>query len=159
MNEVAAQSLDMLFAYQTRRLQDLIVEILQCCKQRTSYLSERYNIPEAELRCLLLFSGERYLTAKGVAQRLEVAKSRVTKIIDGLIQKRLVETMDDPKDARIKLISLTPEGQKRAEEIETVSRQLHQRLLLEFDPEQRKTVLSCLEMLRSSMEAVKKQQV
>jgi len=159
MNELAAQTIDTLLAYQTRRLQDLITQIIQCCKHRTSYLSERYNIPEAELRCLLLFSDERYLTAKGIARRLEVAKSRVTKIIDGLTQKRLVETADDPKDARIKLIRLTPEGQKSAEEIGTLSRKLHQRLLLEFDSEQRKTVLSCLEMLRSSMEAVKKQQV
>jgi DNA-binding MarR family transcriptional regulator len=159
MNKVAAESIDTLLAYQTRRLQDLIAEILQCCKQRTSYLSERSNVPEAELRCLLLFSGERYLTAKGIAQRLEVAKSRVTKIINGLIQKGLVETMDDPKDARIKLIGLTPEGQKRAEDIGALSRELHQRLLLEFDQEQRKTVLSCLEMLRSSMEAVKKQEM
>jgi len=156
MNKAAAQNLDTLLVYQTRRLQDLITQILQCCKERTSYLSERYKIPEAELRSLLLFSGERYLTAKGIAQRLDVAKSRVTKIIDGLVQKGLVETTGDPKDARIRLIGLTPEGQRKAEEIGTVSRQLHQRLLLELDPEQRKTVISCLEMLRSSMEAVKK---
>jgi DNA-binding MarR family transcriptional regulator len=159
MNENTAQVLDTLLTYQTRRLQDLMAEILQCCRQRTAFLSDRYQIPEAELRCLQLFSGERYLTAKGIAQRLEVAKSRVTKIIDGMIQKDLVDTIDDPKDARIKLIALTPGGQKKAEELGTLTRELHERLLLEFDPEQRKNVLACLEMLRTSMEAVKKQQI
>jgi len=159
MNENAAQVLDTLLTYQTRRLQDLMAEILQCCRQRTSFLSDKYQIPEAELRCLQLFSGERYLTAKGIAQKLEVAKSRVTKIMDGLIQKGLVETIDDPKDARIKLIALTPDGQKKAEEIGVLTRELHERLLLELDPEQRKNVLACLEMFRASMEAVKKQQV
>ena len=156
MNENAAQVLDTLLTYQTRRLQDLMAEILQCCRQRTSFLSDKYQIPEAELRCLQLFSGERYLTAKGIAQRLEVAKSRVTKIMDGLFQKGLVETIDDPKDARIKLIALTPDGQKKAEEIGVLTRELHERLLLELDPEQRKNVLASLEMLRASMEAVKK---
>ena len=159
MNENTTQILDTLLTYQTRRLQDLMAEILQCCRQRTAFLSDKYQIPEAELRCLQLFSGERYLTAKGVSQRLAVAKSRVTKIIDGMIQKNLVETIDDPKDARIKLIALTPDGQKKAEEIGVLTRELHERLLLELDPEQRKNVLACLEMLRASMEAVKKQQI
>jgi len=157
MNENAAKVLDTLLSYQTRRLQDLMAEILQCCRQRTAFLSDRYQIPEAELRCIQLFSGERYLTAKGIAQRLDVAKSRVTKIIDGMIQKGLVETIDDPKDGRIKLIALTSEGQKKAGEIGALTRDLHERLLLEFDPEQRKNVLACLEILRTSMEAVKKQ--
>jgi len=157
MNKNPAEVLDTLLTYQTRRLQDLMAEILQCCKQRTAFLSDKYHIPEAELRCLQLFSGERYLTAKGITQKLEVAKSRVTKILDGMIQKGLVETIDDPKDARIKLITLTPDGQRKAEEIGALTRELHERVLLEFDPEQRKNVLASLDMLRAGMEAVKKQ--
>jgi DNA-binding MarR family transcriptional regulator len=159
MNENTAHALDTLLAYQTRRLQDLMAKILQCCRQRTSFLSDKVQMPEAEFRCLQLFSGERYLTAKGIARKLEVVKSRVTKIIDGLIQKRLVEAINDPQDARIRLIALTPKGKKKAEEIRALTRKLHERLLLEFDQEQRKNVLACLEMFRASMEAVKKQQV
>jgi len=159
MNENTAHALDTLVAYQTRRLQDLMAKILQCCRQRTSFLSDKVQIPEAELRCLQLFSGERYLTAKGIARKLEVVKSRVTKIIDGLIQRRLVEAINDPKDARIRLIALTPKGKKKAEEIRALTRKLDERLLLEFDQEQRKNALACLEMFRASMEAVKKQQV
>jgi DNA-binding MarR family transcriptional regulator len=159
MNESAAKPLDMLLDYQARRLQELIEEVLQCCKERTSYLSRKYDIPEAELRCLMLFAGERYLTAKGISQKLEVAKSRVSKIINSLMHKGMVESVDDPKDARIKLIGLTPAGQKKCGELRAIIMDLHQKLLLEFDPEQRKMVLSCLEMLRSGMEAVKKQLV
>jgi DNA-binding MarR family transcriptional regulator len=88
---------------------------------------------------------------------LDVAKSRVTKIINGLIQKRLVESTDDPNDARVKLIGLTQEGQRKSKELGAMVTDLHQRLLLEFEPEQRKMVISCLEVLRSSMEAVKNQ--
>ncbi len=155
MNDLTAEPIDVLLDYQTRRLQDLIEEILLCCKQRTSYLSKKFNIPEAELRCLMLFVDERYLTPKGISKKLEVAKSRVTKIINGLNRKGLVETIDDPKDARIKLIGLTQKGQRKSKEIGIIITDLHQKLLLEFKPEQRKMVLSCLEVLRSSMEAAK----
>ena len=159
MNDRKPNSPDVLLGYQTQRLQDLIEEILHCCKERTSHLSKKFDIPEAELRCLMLFGEERYLTAKGISQKLDVAKSRVTKIINGLIHKNLVESTDDPKDARVKLIGLTQEGQRKSKELGAIVTDLHQKLLLEFEPEQRKMVISCLEVLRSSMEAVKNQMV
>ena len=62
MNELEVESSDLLLGYQTQRLQDLIEEILQCCKGQASYLSSKFGIPEAELRCLMLFGGERYFT-------------------------------------------------------------------------------------------------
>ena len=159
MNNNTNKTIDVLLAYQTKRLQDLIEEMIQCCKEQTSYLSKKFNIPEAELRCLILFGDERYLTAKSIAQKLDVAKSRVTKITTGLIRKGLVETIDDPKDGRVKLIGLTQRGHRKSQEIFTIITDLQRRLLLELDPKQRKMVLSCLEALRSGMEVVKKQRV
>jgi DNA-binding MarR family transcriptional regulator len=76
-----------------------------------------------------------------------------------LLKKRLVESIDDPKDARVKLIGLTSKGQKKSRELNDVTKDLHQKLLLEFEPEQRKMVISCLEILRASMEAVRNQMV
>jgi len=157
MNDYGTESVDDFLGYQSQRLQDLIEEVVHYCKERTVFLSKKFDIPEAELRCLMLFGEERYLTAKGISQKLDVAKSRVTKIINGLMQKRLVESTDDPNDARVKLIGLTQEGQRKSKELGAMVTDLHQRLLLEFEPEQRKMVISCLEVLRSSMEAVKNQ--
>jgi DNA-binding MarR family transcriptional regulator len=157
MNEIDKTANGDLLQYQTSRIQDLIKETIQCCNMQTAYLSQRYRIPQAELRCLLLFQGERYLTVTGIAQKLDVAKSRVTKIVAGLTQKQLVQSIDDPRDARIKLIALTQAGNKKSEEIGAFITELHQRLLLEIDPEQRKTAISSLELLRSSMETVKRQ--
>ena len=159
MNDHRTESVDDFLGYQSQRLQDLIEEVVHCCKERTVFLSRKFDIPEAELRCLMLFGEERYLTAKGISQKLDVAKSRVTKIINGLMKKGLVESTDDPKDARVKLIGLTQEGHRKSKELSAMVTDLHQRLLLEFDPEQRKMVISCLEVLRSSMEAVKNQLV
>jgi DNA-binding MarR family transcriptional regulator len=146
---------DILLEYQTRRLQELTQEIVDCCQERTAYLSRRFDIPEAEVRCLMLFAGEKYLTPKGLSQKLDVAKSRVTKLVEGLTQKELVESIQDVKDGRIKLISLTEKGKRAFQEIDEISRDLHQKVILELEPEQRKMALSYLEVLRSSMEAVK----
>ena len=147
---------DELFTYQTRRLKELIEEILQCCQLQIGFLSNKFGIPQAELRCLLLFRGERYLTVKSIAQRLEVAKSRVTKIIQSLIEKRLVESADDPYDARVKLLSLTHLGHSKCEEMGEYIWDTHEQLLTEIDPTRRKILIESLDMLRVGMEAVKK---
>jgi DNA-binding MarR family transcriptional regulator len=155
MNEVMRQPNEDLLDYQTGRLQDLIGQIIDCCEDRRLYESQKFAVPYAELRCLLLFDGERYLTVKGISQKMDVAKSRVTKIIDSLIQKGLVERFEDPRDSRIKLISLTNQGHALAEQARAFHQEIHRNLLLHLGEEERKGILSQLEKLRSAMEAVK----
>jgi DNA-binding MarR family transcriptional regulator len=157
MNEYNPIANDELLNYQTLSLQNLIGEMLQCCEDRKLYQSQRFELPYSELKCLMLFDGERYLTVKGIAQRLDVAKSRVTKIIDGLMNRGLVERMEDPNDGRIKLISLTSAGQEKSREIDAFQKDIHKKILLHLEGDERKTVLSNLGLLRSAMEAVKEQ--
>lgn len=159
MNEINNGINEELLKYQTQRLQDLITQMLHCCEDRKLYQSQRFNLPHAELKCLMLFNGERYLTVKGVAQKLDVAKSRVTIIVDGLIRKRLAEQTNDPKDARVRLISLTAAGQTKYAEIDAFQKEIHRKILLQMAPEERKNALSYLELFRSAMEAVKQELV
>lgn len=155
MNEISVAINEELLRYQADRLQDLIGEMLKCCEDRKLYEAGKFALPYAELKCLMLFNKQRYLTVKSIAQRLEVAKSRVTKLVNGLVEKGLVEQIDDPKDARIKLISLTPAGQKRSEEIDGFQREVHRKILLQMDADERQNMLLNLVLLRSAMEAVK----
>lgn len=157
MNYHPPKERDVLLDYQGQRFEDLMVELVNCCQERTAYISHRFGIPEAEVRCLMLFGGERYLTPKGIAQKLDISKSRSTKIINGLLEKKLVESTNDVRDGRVKLVSLTPQGRRTSEKLNEINRDLHQKVLLELDAEQRKVALSYLEILRSGMEAVKKQ--
>ena len=73
------------------------------------------------------------------------------------IRSYYVQRSADPNDARVKLISLTPKGQRKVREIEEFMFDLHQQLLSQIDPSQRANVITALETLRTSMEAVKAQ--
>jgi DNA-binding MarR family transcriptional regulator len=143
--------------YQANKLQELISELHNCCKERYTKEAKAFKMPQAELRCLMLFEGHKYLTGIQIAGLLEVAKSRATVIIENLEKKRLVQRSQDPNDARVKLISLTPAGQRKVREIEEFMFSLHQQLLDHIEPAQRTGVINALETLRSSMEAVKAQ--
>jgi DNA-binding MarR family transcriptional regulator len=148
---------DELLQYQTRRLKELINEMLKCCDERKLREVKRFALPHAELKCLMLFGTERYLTVKSLTQKMKVAKSRITKIVNGLMQKELVKQMNDPQDTRVKLISLTPAGQKSSREIDSFQGEIFRRMLLHIEPDDRNRTLAALETLHTAMEAVKEQ--
>ena len=140
---------------QLKQFQELIAKLFQCCQERMQYQCERFDLPDAELRCLVLFGQERYLTAKGIAQKMNVVKSRVSKIVDGLIRKKLIQRIKDPEDSRISLLSLSPEGQKKLNEINGYLENVHHQVLSQMAPDQRTAMLTNLDILKASMEAVK----
>jgi len=140
---------------QLQQFKLLISRLFRCCQERMQYQSERFNLPDAELRCLVLFGEERYLTSKGIAYKMNLVKSRVSRIIDGLIRKELIQRIKDPGDSRVSLLSLTAKGQEKLGEINSFMEDIHGRVLQQIAPDQRKTVLTNLEILKASMEAVK----
>jgi DNA-binding MarR family transcriptional regulator len=152
MNDPSPEFLE----HQTEKLRDLITEMVRCCEDRNLLETKRFSLPYTELKCLLLFKGEKYLTVKGMSLKLDVAKSRVTKLIDNLLKKGLVRRIDDPKDARIRLISLSPKGKALADEIEGFQERLYLEILLQLEAQERSDVLSHLGTLRAAMEVVKK---
>ena len=135
--------------------QGLIDALFHCCQERMQYQSERFGLPEAELRCLLQFQNERYLTAKAIAARMNVAKSRVTKVVEGLLRKELLERTVDPEDSRVRLLKLTSAGISLVVEIVSFRQEVHTKVLDQFSREQRSALLNSLSQLRRSMEAVR----
>jgi len=142
-------------AYQLDQFKALVAKLFQCCQERMQYQCDRFRLPDAELRCLVLFGDSRYLTATDIALKMNVVKSRVSKIVEGLLKKKFIQRIKDPEDSRISLLSLTPAGQKKLNEINEFLEDVHYQMLLQLTTEERKTVLSNLTLLRSSMEAVK----
>jgi len=137
------------------QFQGLIAKLFQCCQERLQYQCERFGLPDAELRCLSLFGEERYLTPKGIALKMNLVKSRITKIVSGLVQKELIQKISDPEDSRVTLLSLTAKGQKKLNDINAFLNDMHLEVLQQMEPEQRKTMITNLEILKASMESVK----
>jgi len=145
--------------YQLDKFQALIARLFQCCQERMQYQCERFELPDAEFRCLGLFGEDRYLTAKSIAHRMNVVKSRVSKITDGLIKKNLIQRIKDPEDSRVQLLSLTPQGQQKMNEINGFMEEVYGEVLSRMAPDQRQAMLTNLDILKASMEAVKEMMV
>ncbi|MBC8440091.1 MAG: winged helix-turn-helix transcriptional regulator [Deltaproteobacteria bacterium] len=154
MNQIEETTLNVT-EFQLVEFQKLIARLFQCCQDRMQYQSDRFKLPDAELRCILSFEDERYLTPKNIASRMNVGKSRVTKIISGLEEKKLIQRIKDPEDSRIYLISLTNAGKKKVLKIKQFHDDIHEKILLQVNQEQRKNMLANLDLLKACMEAGK----
>ena len=142
-------------ANQIVQFQGLIAKLFQCCQERLQYQCERFGLPDAELRCLSLFGEERYLTPKGIALKMNLVKSRISKIVSGLVQKELIQKISDPEDSRVTLLSLTAKGQTKLNDINEFLNDIHIEVLEQMESEQRKTMITNLELLKASMESIK----
>jgi DNA-binding MarR family transcriptional regulator len=156
MNNILAKSeTPQVSGFQLEQFKGLIGRLYACCQERMQYQSERFGLPDAEFRCLVLFGEERYLTPKGIALKMNLVKSRVSRIVAGLIRKKMIQRIKDPHDSRVSLLSLSPLGQKKLDEIIDFLDNLHLKVLSQIAPDQRKAVLTNLEILKASMESVK----
>lgn len=159
MNEMHNLSTDLgrEFVSQAKTVQSLIEELIRCCEERRIYENQKFGVPFAELRCLLLFGeNEEYLTVKAIAHKLDVAKSRVTKLINGLLSKGLVRRFEAPHDTRVKLICLTARGRRKIEEVNAFHQRIFQELLGHIPVDEREQTLDELSKVRACMEKVKK---
>ncbi|MFH1136939.1 MAG: MarR family winged helix-turn-helix transcriptional regulator [Pseudomonadota bacterium] len=155
MNKVAEQiNLDP-SPSQVLQLKTLVTKLFRCCQDRAQYLSERFGLPDAELRCLMLFGAERYLSPKGIAREMGVAKSRVSKITEKLIQRKLIQRIADPEDSRGVLLSLTADGRRKWNEINGFLEELYGEILRQAPADQRTALLGYLGVLETSMAAVR----
>lgn len=155
MNNNAAENRSDISPHLVQQFDSVITRLFQCCQERMQYQSEKFGLPDAELRCLLLFKQERYLTPKGIAGQMNVVKSRVSRITDGLVKKHLIQKLRDPEDSRVTLLSLTAEGHAKIDAIRLFQEQIYNEVLSQMASEQRKTMLTNLEMLKASMEAIR----
>ena len=155
MNYLTKKSVPEVPERQIEQFQQLITKLYQCCQDRMRYQSERFNLPDAELRCLLLFGDEKYLTPKGIAVKMNLVKSRISKLISGLNEKGLIQKIADPGDSRTTLLRLTSKGHAKLNKINTFLNETHQEVLRQMEPEQRLTMMTNLELLKASMESIK----
>jgi DNA-binding MarR family transcriptional regulator len=71
----------------------------------------------------------------------------------------MIQSIKDPEDSRVSLLSLTSEGHKKLNEINEFLEELHYHVLSQMAPDQRMTMLTNLDILKASMEAVKEMMV
>jgi DNA-binding MarR family transcriptional regulator len=88
-----------------------------------------------------------------IADRLNLDGSTVTRQVTALQQDGLIERRPDPRDGRGTVIEPTETGLKQVDAVRAARRELYDKVLADWTPEDRESLAGTLERLTRSMDA------
>jgi DNA-binding MarR family transcriptional regulator len=87
------------------------------------------------------------VTMGQLASHLRLDQSTLSRTVDGLVRKKLVERLQDDLDRRVVLIKLTTEGDSLCQEIHSNNDQFSRGVFEKIPPNEREIVIRGFEML------------
>lgn len=134
------------------RLANLTFSLLANCQEKEVRLAEVHSLTQAEFRCLRLFGSDESINNKAIAERMNLSPSRLTRIIDGLVQKEYILREIDPNDRRNMRVSLSRKGQLLVQQLNKAYIEIHKEILQDIDEDQHQPLITAMTHLLSALE-------
>ncbi len=129
------------FSSQIQRLTYQLIRYQDICDR--VYL-EQLGITSAQAYALLALPEEASLTMNNLSETMGLANSTMTRTVDQLVIKKLVEREPDPDDRRVVRIRLTANGRETQRSVKSAFQDFFEQALREIPSEDRETVLQSL---------------
>ena len=133
-------------------LADLTFKLLANCQEKEMRLAEQYNLTQAEFRCLRLFGTEETLNNKQIAERMNLSPSRLTRIIDGLVDKNYMIREIEPNDRRNMRVSLSKQGVLIVQQLNNAYVRIHKEILNDIEKSQHTPLINAMTNFLSALE-------
>jgi DNA-binding MarR family transcriptional regulator len=130
---------------------DVTFRLLDQCQEKQEKIARSLGLTVAEFRLLRSFKGEAVLGVGELARRMELSNSRLTRILDGLVEKDVVTREVSRQDRRVIMVELTPRGDEIQRLLSERYLKTHQDIL-ELLPEGAvESVITAMEKLAEAM--------
>ncbi len=134
------------------RLADITSRLFFNCQEKEIRYVTKYGVSTVEFRCLRFLHENEQLTVNQLAQLMALTSSRITRIVDGLVTKKLVKRESGQSDRRTYNLSLTSKGQKLSLAMIIDHTKMHQEILQSIPSEDQSSMLENLEYLNIAVE-------
>jgi DNA-binding MarR family transcriptional regulator len=95
-----------------KEFHDTIINLIKKYQFRDRNQITRFGISVSQCYVLETIHSNGSLTMKELSQKMHLSISTITRVVDQLENKNLVTREQNPKDLRIRLLTLTKEGEK-----------------------------------------------
>ena len=134
------------------RLANLTFNLLARCQEKEAWLAEKHGLFQAEFKCLRLFGTDKSLNNKQISKRMKLSPSRLTRIIDTLVQKGYMKREIAQKDRRNLRIFLSRRGKILTNKLNKSLIEIHSEILKDIDISQHEPLITAMEHLQSAIE-------
>lgn len=130
------------------QMADLTYELLENCQIKIERTARELNLTVAEFKLLRSLGDCEKVSAGELARRLGLSSSRLTRIIEGLIKKRIVRKTVGGRDRRVAEIQLTPEGTQTRNQLKLMYVTVHQEIINLLPSDTGESVIEAMQKLR-----------
>jgi DNA-binding MarR family transcriptional regulator len=125
----------------TRELTALTKHLLLTTSRDLFHELERAGISLTQIKSLtFLAEADEPLSVKALSDVIGLSVPGVSRAIDGLVQRGEITRMEDPRDRRSKLLSITPRGRRTYERLLAIRVAGIRRFVDELDPEEQEAL-------------------
>jgi DNA-binding MarR family transcriptional regulator len=136
------------------RLAQITRDLAQCCVAKESEIFGKFGLSASEGN-VLLAAAEGTISPSALAGLLGVVRSRITPLVQSLVEKGFLERLESARDRRAKELKLTPEGRRIAADAVDFRLSFHRTLLDRFPESERRELLQVLAVLHQRMTEVR----
>ena len=134
------------------RLANLTFSLLANCQEKELRLASIHHLTQAEFRCLRLFGHDESVNNKKIAERMNLSPSRLTRIIDGLVEKEYINREIDPDDRRNMRVTLSRRGKLLVNQLNKAYVEIHNEILQDIEESQHEPLIIAMQHLLEALE-------
>ncbi|MBC8213197.1 MAG: MarR family transcriptional regulator [Candidatus Marinimicrobia bacterium] len=141
------------------KLSDLVFNLTMKCEEKEQIIAQQNNLTRTEFRCLrIIFKAltveKLNINNKDISDIMKLTPSRLTRIIDGLVNKNYLLREIDKSDRRNIRFSLTNYGLEKSTLANQEFLDIHEQILNEVDPEMHSILVSGMEHFFAAVKKV-----
>ena len=130
------------------QMADLTYELLENCQIKIERTAHKLNLTVAEFKLLRSIGDSEKVAAGELARRLGLSSSRLTRIIEGLIRKKIAKKSVSARDHRVVEIQLTPDGTQTRDQLKFMYVTVHQEIIDLLPSDAGESVIHAMQKLR-----------
>jgi DNA-binding MarR family transcriptional regulator len=133
-------------------LANLTFNLLPRCQEKESWLAEKHGLFQAEFKCLRLLGSDKSLNNTQISKRMKLSPSRLTRIIDGLVQKGYMKREIEQNDRRNLRVFLSRRGKILTNKLNKAFIEIHSEILKDIDISQHESLITAMGHLQLAIE-------
>ena len=108
---------------------------------------QRYGMLRTEWRVLFHLGRYGQLTARDICERARIHKTKISRAVKALEDRRFLERREHEDDRRVELLTLTKAGTSAYMDLSAVAAEYDQRLMSQFAQEEQTILRLCLQKI------------
>ncbi len=134
------------------RLANLTFSLLARCQEKEAWLAAKHGLFQAEFKCLRLFGSDESLNNTQISKRMKLSPSRLTRIIDTLVEKGYMKREIEQYDRRNMKVFLSRRGKLLTNKLNKAFIDIHKDILEDIDVSQHEPLITAMGHLQSAIE-------